>query len=195
VAIPVQYWCAVLMHRLITYTWLFLGLLIFVSVDSGFSQDQKIGFVDTDYILSQMSEYEGIQQQMRSVSSKWNSELEQMQQEIEQLKEDFEAKEILYTDELREQKKQEIQNKIEQRQQYLDQKFGAKGEYFQKQKELLEPIQRRVLDAVNTVAEEQNFDFIFDRAQNSNMLFGVQEWNLNDEVLRELGITFNDSSN
>lgn len=183
------------MHKLLTHTWFLVGLVIFASANTGLAQEQKIGFVDTDYILSQMSEYEGIQQQMQSVSSKWNSELEKMQQEIEQLKEDFEAKEILYTDELREQKKQEIQNKIQQRQQYIDQKFGAEGEYFQQQKKLLEPIQRRVLNAVNTVAEEQNFDFVFDRAQNSSMLFGVQDWNLNDQVLQELGITLNDSSN
>ncbi len=183
------------MHKLLTHTWLLVGLMIFASANRGLAQEQKIGFVDTDYILSQISEYKGIQQKMQSVSSKWNSEVEKMQQEIEQLKEDFEAKEILYTDELREQKKQEIQNKIQQRQQYIDQKFGAEGEYFQQQQKLLEPIQRRVLNAVNTVAEEQNFDFVFDRAQNSSMLFGVQEWNLNDEVLQELGVTLNDSSN
>lgn len=158
-------------------------------------QTQKIGYVDTDYILSQMSEYQGIQQQLRSISSEWNTELEKMQQQIDQLKEDFEAKEILYTDELKAQKQQEIQNKIEQRRQYMDQKFGARGEYFQKQKELLEPIQRKVFDAINTVADEQNFDFVFDRAQNSNMLYGVQEWNLNGQVLQELGITLNDTSN
>lgn len=177
------------------YISILCGLMILLSASVGQAQDQKIGFVDTDYILSQLSEYEGIKQELSTISSQWNKELEKMQQEIEQLKEDFEAKEILYTDELRSKKKQEIQNKVEQRQQYLDQKFGAKGEYFQKQKELLEPIQRRVLNAVNTVAERQNFDFVFDRAQNSSMLFGVQEWNLNDEVLQELGVTLNDSSN
>ncbi|MDZ7682424.1 MAG: OmpH family outer membrane protein [Fodinibius sp.] len=171
--------------------WYYLATI----TTSATAQDQKIGYVDTDYILSQMSEYQGIQQQLSSISSEWNTELEQMQQEIDQLKEDFQAKEILYTDELKKKKQQQIQNKIEQRQQYLDQKFGADGEYFQRQKELLEPIQRKVFNAINSVAEQQNFDFVFDRAQNSNMLFGVEEWNLNDEVLQELGVTLNDTSN
>lgn len=169
--------------------------LLVMSAGISMAQEQKIGFVDTDQILAQMSEYQGIQQQLRSVSSEWNAKLEEMKQEIDQLKEDFQAKEILYTEELKEQKKQEIQNKIEQRKQYLDQKFGAQGEYFQTQKELLAPIQRKVFEAINTVAEEQNFDFVFDRAQNSNMLYGVNEWNLNDEVLQELGITLNETSN
>lgn len=161
-------------------------LLICVSLTA--AQNQKIGYVNTDQILSQMSEYQGIQQQLSTLSSEWNKELEKMEQEIEQLKEDFEAKKILYTEELKKQKQQEIQNKVQQRQQYLDKKFGAKGEYFEKQKELLEPIQRKVFDAINKIADDQNLDFVFDRARNSNMLFGDQEWNLNEEVLEELGV-------
>jgi outer membrane protein len=159
------------------------------------AQDQKIGYVNTDQILSQMSEYDGIQEQLSTISSEWNKQLDKMEQEIEQLKEDYKAKEILYTEELKKKKQQEIQNKIQQRQQYLDEKFGAKGEYFQKQRELLEPIQRKVFKAINKVANDQNFDFVFDRAQNSNMLFGEKEWNLNEEVLQELGITLNEPSN
>ena len=135
-----------------------------------------------------MSEYQGIQQQLNTISSEWNKQLDKMEEEIDQLKEDFEAKKILYTEELKKQKQQEIQNKVQQRQQYLDEKFGADGEYFEKQKELLEPIQRKVFDAINKVANDQNVDFVFDRAQNSSMLYGEQEWNLNKEVLQELGI-------
>jgi outer membrane protein len=182
------------MKRCFLHSLILLGLIGAIT-QTGLAQEQKIGYVDTDYILSQMSEYEGIQQQLSSISSEWKSELEEMEREIEQLKEDFQAKEILYTDELKAEKKKEIQNKIDQRQNYIDQKFGAEGEYFQKQKELLEPIQRKVFEAINTVAKEQNFDFVFDRAEDSNMLYGVEEWNINDEVLQELGITLNETSN
>jgi len=163
--------------------------------NQGKAQEQKIGYVDTDYILSKMPEYQGVQQQLRSMSSEWNKKLDQMKDEIDQLKEDFQAKEILYTDELRKQKQQQIQDKIQQRQQYMEQKFGDKGEYFQKQKELLEPIQRKVFNAINTVAKRESFDFVFDQAQNSNMLYSVQKWNLNDKILQELGITLNGASN
>ncbi|MDZ7658435.1 OmpH family outer membrane protein [Fodinibius sp.] len=167
--------------------------MICVSITA--AQDQKIGYVNTDQILAQMSEYQGIQEQLSTLSSEWNKQLDKIEQEIEQLKEDFKAKEILYTEELKKQKQQEIQNKVQQRQQYLDEKFGAEGEYFQKQKELLEPIQRKVFEAINKVANDQNFDFVFDRAQNSNMLYSEQEWNLNDEVLQALGISLNGGGN
>lgn len=183
------------MSKRLTYVPLSLCVLLFTFVNTAAAQDQKIGYVDTDLVLSNMPAYQGIQQQLQSISAEWKNELELMEQEIERLKEDFNAKEILYTDEMREQKQQEIQQKINERQQFLEQKFGAEGEFFQQQKQLLEPIQREVINAINVVAERQNFDFIFDRAQNTGIIFSTEAWNLNDEVLQELGITLNGSSN
>lgn len=182
------------MRKIVSHS---IAVALILGLSSGYAlaQQQKVGYVNTDQILSQMSEYEGIEKQLNALSAEWNNRLDEMEEEIERLKEDFEAKEILYTDDLKEEKQQEIQNKINQRQQYRNEKFGPEGEYFQKQKELLEPIQRKVFEAVNTVANEQDFDFIFDRAQNSSMLFGEDEWNLNEDVLRELGITLNEASN
>lgn len=170
-------------------------LIVGLSWGAALAQQQKIGYVNTDEILSQMSEYEGIQKQLSTLNTEWDNRLAEMEDEIDSLKKDFEAKEILYTDELKKQKQQEIENKVSQRQQYINEKFGSEGEYFQKQKELLEPIQRKIFEAINVIAEEQDFDFIFDRAQNSSMLFGSDEWNLNEQVLQELGITLNEASN
>lgn len=156
---------------------------------------QKTGYVDTDFLISQIPEYQSIQQQLSSLSQEWRNELDKMQQEIERLKEDFEAREILYTEEIRNEKEQEINSKIRQRQQYLEQKFGTEGDYYRQQKKLLEPIQRQVFEAITTVAERDGFDFVFDRSQKTNILYSREEWNLNDEVLLELGLTPSDTSN
>lgn len=183
------------MKRPVIHTALVAGFLWLGCVAQGIAQQQKIGYVDTDYILSQMSEYENVQQKLQALSSQWNRELEQMEEEINRLKKEFQAQKVLYTDEQKAQKQQQIQSKIAQRQQYLDEKFGAKGAYFQQQKTLLEPIQRTVFKAINTVAKRQGFDFVFDRAQNSALLFGNAQFNLNEEVLQELGVTLNESRN
>lgn len=172
-----------------------VALFVLGLVGTVTAQQQKIGYVDTDEILSHIPEYENIQQELRSISSDWDSELKKLDEEIDQLKEDFESKKVLFTEEQRAQKKQQIQALVERRQQYLEEKFGAKGEYFQKQKELLEPIQRSVFEAINIVAERENFDFVFDQAQNTGLLFGKKEFNLNEKVLQQLGITLNQSGN
>lgn len=150
---------------------------------------QKIGYVNTDTIMEQIPEYQGIQQQLTIISDGWRQELQTMEQQIDSLRNEFESKEILYTDEQRAEKRQELQTRIQQREQYLNDKFGPEGAYYQKQQELLEPIQRRIYEAITAIAQREGFDFIFDRARNTSLLFGQNQWNLNEEVLRELDIT------
>lgn len=165
-----------------------LTLVLLILAGNLQAQDQKIGYVNTDYLLSQMPEYEGIQQQLQIIGEQWKEQLEEMQAEIDRLEEEFEAREILYSDSERNERREEIRYLREQREQYLEERFGPEGQYFQRQQELLQPIQKRVFDAIQRVADQQEFDFIFDRAQNRTMLFGRDEWNIDDAVLGQLGI-------
>lgn len=169
-------------HTVITF------LLLFACGVAAQAQ-QKIGYVNTDVIMEQIPEYEGIQQQLTIISDGWRQELQTMEQQIDSLRNEFESKEILYTDELRAEKRQELQTLVQQREQFLNDKFGPEGEYYQKQQELLEPIQRRIYEAITTVSQRQGFDFIFDRARNTSLLFAQNQWNLNKEVIQELSIT------
>lgn len=182
------------MNRFIIHSALVVGLLL-CWINEATGQQQKIGYVDTNYILAQMPEYEGIQQQLKSMGAEWNKKLNEMDAEIERIRSDFESKKVLYTDNQKKEKQQDIAAKVEARRQFMEQKFGAEGEYFQKQKELLEPIQQTVFNAVTTVANRQGIDFVFDRAQNSGLLYGNKEFNLNEEILQEMDITLKEQGN
>jgi len=170
---------------------LFLLSLIMVLASEVMAQDQKIGFFESDYILEQIPEYDGIEQQLDLLSSQWRQEIDQLENEIEELEEDYEAKEILYTDEIRNQRRQEISQKRQAKERYIDQKFGPEGEYFSRQKALLEPIQRQLFTAVRTVAEREGIDFVFDRSGDIYLVYANNEYDLNDEILEELGIELN----
>lgn len=152
------------------------------------AQDQKIGYFESDYILAQIPEYNGIEQRLQLLSDGWEQELDEMEDEIAALEEDFDAKEILYTEEIRNQKLEEIKQKKRARDTFLNQKFGPEGEYFQSQRNLLEPLQRQIFTAVRAVAQRQGFDFVFDRSGDIYMVYARGEWNLNEAILLELGI-------
>jgi outer membrane protein len=166
---------------------LILALLLTVSLNV-MGQDQKLGYFESDLILESIPEYSSIQQQLNLISAQWEAEIQRMEAEIRQLQEDFNAKEILYTDEIRNQREQEIENKIQTKEAYVAQKFGPEGEYFTRQKELLEPIQRQVFAAVRAVAQRQNYDFVFDRSGDIYMVYANNAYNLNELILEELGI-------
>ncbi len=163
---------------------------VFLSLLSGAvaAQDQVIAYFESEYILQRIPEYQGIEQQLDLMAQSWRAELDELDTEIEELEADFRAKEILYTEEIREQKRAEINTKKKERDRYLSRMFGPDGEYFKKQKELLEPIQRQVFAAVRTVAQRKGIDFVFDRSGDIYMVYARSEWNLNDDILLELGI-------
>ena len=164
-------------------------ILFFVMLASAtYAQNQKIAYFDSEFILAKIPEYQGIEQQLRLLSDSWKTELSNKDKEIKELQQDFEAKEILYTDEIRAQKKAEINSLFKSREVFMTQKFGPTGEYFTRQKELLEPIQRQIFAAVRAVAQKQGLDFVFDRSGDIYMVYARGEWNLNESILLELGI-------
>lgn len=153
---------------------------------------QKIGFIDSEFILSNIPEYNGINERLNVLTNQWRTEITEMETEIEELETEFEAKEILYTDEVKEQKLNEIERKQKELETYRTQKFGPNGEYFRRQQELLEPLQQRVLEAVNFVSERDNFDYIFDRTGDYMFLYTNPEWDISEYVLIEMGIEIED---
>lgn len=174
------------MKKLLTLS--ILIILLIGGISNVNAQDQKIGFFESEVILAQIPEYNGITQRLQLLSDGWELELDELDAEIVVLEEDYEAKEILYTEEIRQQKRNEIRQKKQQRDTFLNEKFGPEGEYFQNQRDLLEPIQRQIFTALRTVAQKQGFDFVFDRSGDIYMVFALGEWNLNEAILLELGI-------
>ena len=162
--------------------------LVLISFESVYSQEQKIGYIDSDIILQSIPEYNGIEQRLSLLSESWRQEIARMERSIEDLVNDFEAREILFTDEIRNQRLREIEDQRDQLDRYIEEKFGPNGDYFSRQKELLEPIQRSIFEALSRVATRLNYDFVFDRADDIRFLYAGQEWNLTQEVMLEMGI-------
>lgn len=83
----------------------YLSLIVFLCVSLGVNaQDQKIGYYESDFVLSKIPEYPGIEQRLKILSDGWKSEIQELRIEIENLEEDYAAKEILYTEEIKKEK-------------------------------------------------------------------------------------------
>jgi outer membrane protein len=67
-------------------------------------------------------------------------------------------------------------------------RFGVAGEYFQKRQELIKPIQDKVYDAMQRIASKKNYTFIFDKANQSNLVYADKKQDLSDEIIKELGL-------
>lgn len=152
---------------------------------------QRFAYVDTEYILDLMPEYRSAQKQLDQLSEDWQKELEKKQQAIDKMVKDFQAEQVLLTEELRKKREQEIKEKEKELKDYRNQKFGYEGELFKKRQELIKPIQDKVFDAVQKIAKQNALDFIFAKSGELIMLYSNAKYDKSDEVLSELGVAVN----
>lgn len=176
-----------LLTVLVIQAFFFSGL----SLSNG---QQKIGYIDSEFVIREIPEYTGIRQRLETIAQNWKSEIDEMEVEIQRLKQDFEAREILFTPDIRRQRQQDIDRKVREKEQYINRRFGPEGDYFRQQQELLEPLQQRILEAVVKVAERDGFDHVFDRSGDYLFLYSRRRWDISRNVLEELGIFVDDGA-
>lgn len=151
------------------------------------SFSQKIGYVDSDYILSKIPEYKAAQTEMDKTSVDWQKEIEAKYSEIDKLYKIYQAESVLLTDDMKKKRENEIINKEKEVKELQKSRFGVDGELFKKRMELVKPIQDKVYSAVKQVAERSGLAFIFDKAGQISMLYANNKYDKSEDVLTFMG--------
>lgn len=153
-----------------------------------FANAQKFGYVDTDFILSKMPDYRKAQDEIDRLSAAWQKEIEEMQKGVEGMYNAFEAEQVLLTEEMRQERKAEIEKKESELKEYQRKVFGFGGLFFLKKQELIKPLQDKVFEAVEKVAKSNRLTIIFDKAGELVMIYTDPRHDYTDFVLEELGL-------
>ena len=159
-------------------------LILFGSIEL---QAQRFAYVDVKYILENVPEYEAAQEKLNEISNQWQGEVQAKRQELEKLFNNFRDEQVLYTDEMRQRKEEEIQAKEDDLNEFRKQKFGYKGELFQKRQELVKPIQDVIYEHIQKLAKEKRFDFIFDKSAGVQMLYAKPSLDKSKDILKSMG--------
>ena len=154
---------------------------------SGAIMAQKYAYVDTKYILENISEYKASQQQLDQLSINWQKEIEAKYAIIDKLYKDYQAEQILLTEEMKRKREAEITTKEKEVKEFQKQKFGYDGELFKKKQELVKPIQDKIYNAVKKLATEQSFAVIFDKSSELIMLYTNPKYDKSDDILNAMG--------
>jgi outer membrane protein len=162
-------------------------VVLVVILTSLFSNAQKIGYVDTDYILSNIPEYKAAQAEMDKISVDWQKEIEAKYSEIDKLYKIYQAESVLLTDDMKKKRENEIINKEKEVKELQKQRFGVDGELFAKRMELVKPIQDKVFNAVKQVAERSGLAFIFDKSGQVALLYSNSKYDKSEDVITFMG--------
>jgi len=169
------------MKRLVV---LFVGLLSLTQV----AVAQKYGYVDTQYILESVPEYGTAQEELNKLSEQWQKEIEEKFGLVDKKQREFETEAILLPEEIKKQRQKEIDELRLGAMELQKQRFGVGGDLFKKREELIKPIQDRIFEAIQQVAVERQYSFVFDKANQSNLLYADPKFDISDAVLQKMGI-------
>jgi len=161
-------------------------LLFFLLFAAGADSQQKIGYVDSKVILETLQDAKDAQTNLDNFVTKWRGDLQLLNDSLVFLKDDFEKKKLILTEKIRQQKEEEIKNMEKKIADFRQQKFGENGEYFQKQNELMKPVQDRVFKAIQDVAKEGGYDFVIDRSTQLLLLYMNDRYDLTQKVIKKL---------
>lgn len=174
-------------------TKLFL-LSLLMAIFTFSANAQKFGYVDTDFILGQLTEYKAAQKQLNEIAQKWENDLKIMRDEVDKMYKDYKSEEILLSPTQRKEREDAIVAKEDAIKKFEQEKFGVNGELFKKRQELIKPIQDKVDAAIKKVAKNNGLDFIFDKSANMNILYSNPKYDRSTDVLDELGVTQTEES-
>ena len=165
----------------------YLIFTLFINVNFSFSQKgERIGYVNMEYILSQMEDYKTANQQLEEKIGKWKNEIEVKKAEINILKDSLEIERPLLTFEIVQDRESEIEFEENQLNDYQLKRFGVNGDWVTQELLLIRPIQDQVLNVVETISKQKKFDKIFDQSADAIMFYSEKKYDISELVLKSI---------
>ena len=162
-------------------------ILLFFTTTFLFSQRGiKIGYIDTEYILENLPEYNEVSVRLEEKAADWKKEIEDRSRKIEQEKESLNSERILLTSEMIDEIEEEILIDEEELSEYQQKRFGPRGDLIIQKQQLIQPIQDQIFNAIRELAKSKNYDFIFDKSADIVMLYSNKRYDVSDQILRTI---------
>ena len=160
----------------------FLTLLTFLTLSS--IAQNKFGYIDSQELLLLMPERKTAETEVQNFAKSLEAQLGSMTAEIQQMQQEYQANEATYTDLVKQDKEAEMEG-LYQRIQTFQQ--NAQQSLQTKEQELLEPILSKARKAIEDVAIEGDFTYIFDKSQGS-ILYAQEGENILALVKKKLNL-------
>lgn len=148
---------------------------------------QKIGVVDTNYVLSKLPQYKDAENRLNTQISQWQSDLQKLQAEYERKKQAFENEKVLLVGDQLKLREKEIVDMEANIQNTIGARFGSNGEVNQLRSNLTKPYQDQIWNAIKTVSTKNNLGIVLDKSNNISVIFLDKRYDYTDAVLNLLG--------
>lgn len=158
-----------------------LGLFVMTAVVS--AQTQRLAYVDSETILKELQEAQDAKKDVDDAVKQWQDELDKMGKDLDASLQEYQSKAALYTP----QKKDEEQKRLTDMQQKIrDLQLKRQQDAAQLRDQKFQPIREKVLKAISAVAKEEGFTFVFDKLNETVLLYADVKYDLTWKVIDRL---------
>ena len=167
-----------------------ISILLFVAVmafGTAFAKDQSVAFIDMNYILKNLPQYEQANEQLTMLSKRWQKEIDAAQQEARVLATNYQTEQIFLSETMRAEREKEIVKKEQDVLELKRKYFGQDGELYKKREALIKPIQDEIYNAIQELASEKRIEVVKDRSADPSLIYMSSKLDISDQVLRKLG--------
>ena len=163
-----------------------LAIIGLISLNSNAQRGVRIGYIDTEYILQNVPEYQDATLQLDKKVQQWKTEIDQRLNVIEQKKTQLNNERVLLTKELYEERLEDITFEENEILDYQQKRFGPNGDLMIQKRQLIQPIQDQIFAAVQEIAANRKYDFVFDKSADVVMLYSAERFDISELVIRSI---------
>ena len=161
-----------------------LSLTAFLPITA---QKFSVAYVDMQYILKNLPQYETANEQLNMISKRWQKDIDAAQNEVKVLTANYQTEQIFLSEDMQQRREEEILAKEQEVLELKRKYFGQDGEWYKKREALLKPIQDEIYNAIQDIANEKGYDVVKDRSSEPSLIYMSGKLDISDQVLQKLG--------
>jgi outer membrane protein len=162
-----------------------VGVLLALAC-AGAAAQMKIGHINSETIMQTLPEAIDAQKSIDALVAGWEADLQKMQADWKKKYDDFDKRKLILTDQVRADQERELREIDQSITDFRNKKFGQNGELFQKQTEIMKPIQNKMFHVLEEIAKDDGYDYIFDRSGEILVLYANDKYDLTQRVLQRM---------
>ena len=166
---------------------LIIAIMALFSVAPMMAQKFSVAYVDMQYILKNLPQYETANDQLNMISKRWQKDIDAAQNEAKIMATNFQTEQVFLSPDMKERREAEILAKEQEVLELKRKYFGQDGEWYKKRESLLKPIQDEIYNAIQDIANEKRYDVVKDRSSEPSLIYMSSKLDISDQVLMKLG--------
>ena len=159
---------------------------LFLSCNAIFAQQQplKLGYVDSQVILTQLPEAIKAQGDLEALTNKWTAQADSMTKDLQDQYADYQKQQGTMKEDKKKQTEQLIVAKQQEIEAFKRQKFAqGQGDIYKENEKIFAPIKEKIYKAISEIAKKEGMQFVFDKTGDVILLYADSSFDVTYQVL------------